>query len=105
MYSLLRAFPDLVIIKICQFNSQLPLLIKWFVASHNRGRLRVLRLSPVGNGTFSSLVAAPTQEAPFVQHLSSAQPRIPRGVASQKVMEGQACPHETLKIIHDRKKG
>ena len=28
-----------------------------------------------------------------------------RGVASQKVMEGQACPHETLKIIHDCKKG
>ena len=28
-----------------------------------------------------------------------------RGVASQKVMEGQAYPHETLKIIHDCKKG
>ena len=27
-----------------------------------------------------------------------------RGVASQKVMERQACPHETLKIIHDCKK-
>ena len=28
-----------------------------------------------------------------------------RGVASQKVMEGQVCPHEMLKIIHDCKKG
>ena len=28
-----------------------------------------------------------------------------RGVASQKVMEGQACPHKTLKFIHDCKNG
>ena len=28
-----------------------------------------------------------------------------RGVASQKVMEGQSSPHEILKISHDCKKG
>ena len=30
--------------------------------------------------------------------------RVSRGAASQKVMEGQACPHETLKIVHDCKR-
>ena len=52
-------------------------------------------------------VTAASQDASPTDSLSKLM-KLPgdtcRGVASQKVMERQACPRETLKIIHDCKK-
>ena len=52
----------------------------------------------------SMRVDTSANEAQNQVHEMRREPKGNRGVASQKVMEGQACPHETFKIVHDCKK-